>query len=253
MFLNATKCDIYIGTGAGKKLLHEIDNAQHSIKILSPFLSPFLVKKLISLHHRKINIQLITSDTIEDFYGDRKKNIYELIQQQVHTNKKAQEIRKRWRKIRSLLRILMVLFIGLGVWFKYIHQEEWIVGILISVFLLFLMSKSSQSKIANIRVFSYTYKQLFPFKVVLSPNKYDTKGMYLHGKIYIIDNKIAYVGSLNFTGSGTKKNYETRIRFSNQEAVQKIVDEFDELFINNNLPEISIESWGKQLYKEPIN
>lgn len=45
MFFNNAICDVYIGTGAGKKLIEEIENADRSVKIVSPFLSPFLVQK----------------------------------------------------------------------------------------------------------------------------------------------------------------------------------------------------------------
>ena len=37
MFYNGANCDIYIGKGAGKKLLNDIRNAQKSIKIVSPY------------------------------------------------------------------------------------------------------------------------------------------------------------------------------------------------------------------------
>ncbi|SDD74800.1 hypothetical protein SAMN05421636_101583 [Pricia antarctica] len=67
MFFNNAKCDVYIGTGTGKKLMDEIENAKRSVKIVSPFLSPFLVKRLIALHSNGIGVQLITTDTIEDF------------------------------------------------------------------------------------------------------------------------------------------------------------------------------------------
>jgi len=55
MFLNNTNCDVYMGTGAGKKLMEDIENAKSSVKILSPFLSPFLVRKLIDLNNEKKN------------------------------------------------------------------------------------------------------------------------------------------------------------------------------------------------------
>ncbi len=253
MFLNATKCDIYIGTSAGAKLIKEIENAEHSVKILSPFLSPFLVQKLIGLHHRNINIQLITTDTIEDFYGDRKRNIYELIQQQIHTDTEAKNSRKQWTSYKRFTTIITYLLTGLAIWVAYAYQDAKAYFLIIPILLLLFFLQSLKSKIARKRVFSYSYKKLFPFKVVVAPDKYDYNGMYLHGKMYIIDDRIAYLGSLNFTGGGTKKNYETRIRFGTKEAVDKMVYEFDELFNDEKFPEVSIQSWGKQLYPEPIN
>ncbi|RLD60970.1 MAG: hypothetical protein DRI95_14760 [Bacteroidetes bacterium] len=253
MFLNDINCDVYIGKGAGKKLLIDIENAQHSVKILSPFLSPFLVKKLINLHYRDIDVQLITADTIEDFYGDRKRNIHELIQQHVHIDGEASADRKQWEKTKRILNWILILLIGLTFWFAYEFKDIRTLGVLISIALLFLIGQFLKAKIRNKRVFSYSYEQLFPFKVMVSQDANKFSEMYLHGKIYIIDDKIAYLGSLNFTGGGTKNNYETRIRLSDTESVQKIIEEFDHLLHNEKLPEISIQTWGKRLYQEPIN
>ena len=103
------------------------------------------------------------------------------------------------------------------------------------------------------RACSYTYKQLFPFKVVLSKNGNGFGNTYLHSKIYIIDDEIAYLGSLNFTGGGTRNNYETRVRLGDAPSVQKIVEEFDYLMHGARMPELDISDWGSVLYREPIN
>ncbi len=77
--------------------------------------------------------------------------------------------------------------------------------------------------------------------------------MFIHGKIYIIDGHTAYFGSLNFTESGTKYNYETRIRVTDTEAVRKIEEEFDALYDHPDLAFFGIEEWGKSIYSEPYN
>ncbi len=68
MFYNGANCDIYIGKGAGKKLLNDIRNARKSVKIVSPYLSPFLITELINFRKRNLEVELITTDNIEDFY-----------------------------------------------------------------------------------------------------------------------------------------------------------------------------------------
>src|SRR5690606_16102473 len=97
MFFNNAACDVYIGKGAGKKLLHDIDEAKQSIQILSPYLSPFLIKKLTHLHHKAIKITLITTDEIEDFYGKRERNIRQLILQDKQLDPQARAQRNRWK------------------------------------------------------------------------------------------------------------------------------------------------------------
>ncbi len=83
-FYNNGNYDLYLGTGAGKKLLQDIQDAKESIKIISPYLSPYLTKELINLHNKNVNIQLITSDDIKD-----KENIYDLILQNKYINEES--------------------------------------------------------------------------------------------------------------------------------------------------------------------
>jgi len=62
-----------MGTGAGTKLLKEIGNAQKSVKISSPYLSPKMVEELIYLHNQGIKISLLTSDTLNG--GNRRQEM----------------------------------------------------------------------------------------------------------------------------------------------------------------------------------
>lgn len=57
-----------------------------------------------------------------------------------------------------------------------------------------------------------------------------------------------YMGSLNFTESGTKYNYETRVRVTDPNAIQEIDTEFDALFHDPDLGFFWVEEWGKSFY-----
>ena len=252
-FYNNAVCDIYMGKGAGAKLMQDIRNAKKNVKIVSPYLSPFLIKELIFLHSRGINIKLITSDEIEDFYG-YEKNIHKLIIQNKHVNQKAKETRDN---LESLSGTLLFAMIGLAVVLfplMYLLKDlKYGLGFIIVV-LIFFVRDSVVKKIKNTKVYHYTYKQLFPFKVFVSPNNGNSfNKTFIHSKIYVIDDEIAYLGSLNFTGSGVKENHETRIRTTDIKAVQKIIEEVKDLFFNSNLAERDIQFWGSQLYDEPGN
>ena len=95
---------------------------------------------------------------------------------------------------------------------------------------------------------------LFPFKVLLQPEEGSKNHrLNLHSKIYIIDNKIAYLGSLNFTHFGTKLNHETSIRTTDRNSILYINSEFDSLLNNEYYEKRDLQEWGKTLYDEPIN
>lgn len=253
MFYNNAVCDIYIGKSAGAKLLQDIRNAKRNVKIVSPYLSPSLIKELIFLHSKGIDVQLITSDEIEDFYGNEK-NINKLIVQRRHVDEKAKQSRD---SLSSLSGILLFAMIGLAViLFPLIFiLKEWSFAYgFIAVILLFFVRDSLARQIKNKKIYHYTYKQLFPFKVFVSSNNGNSLNKtFVHSKIYVIDNEIAYLGSLNFTGKGIKNNHETRIRTADPNAVAKIVEEVSHLFSESNLAERDLQFWGSQLYTEPIN
>ena len=192
-------------------------------------------------------------DNIEDFYGSYDKNIHKLINQNIKTDQIAVEKREKWKDISKILSYigfgLLIILIGIAYYIKDIK----IAFGLIPIIILFLVVKLYKNKIKNKRIYSYWYSQLFPFKVYMSPDKSDQSDTFIHSKIYLIDDQIAYLGSLNFTSSGTKHNYETRIRTEDPNAIQEIKDEIYKLMNHSHLPERDIQFWGSQLYKEPIN
>lgn len=253
MFYNNAVCDIYIGKSAGAKLLQDIRNAKRNVKIVSPYLSPSLIKELIFLHNKGINISLITSDEIEDFYG-YDKNINKLIVQKRHVDEKAKQSRDH---LISLSGTLLFVIIGLAlviVPLIFLLKEWKFAYGFILVVLLFFVRDFVVRQIKNKRIYHYTYKQLFPFKVFISPNNGNSfNKTFIHSKIYVIDDEIAYMGSLNFTGKGIKDNHETRIRTTDPHAVAKIAEEVNEIFFNSNLAERDLQFWGSQLYPESIN
>ena len=242
-----------MGTGAGTKLLKEIGNAQHSVKISSPYLSPKMVDELVWLHKKGIKVTLITSDKFDSRSYRQEKSIQPLVVQNQHLDEGANRIRKRWLFTQKALMagsIAVTLLLVVLTIFSY--DSAYIYGICLA-FLLFLCSRYASRKTKHIKIYDYTYTSLFPFKVFVAPDSYQINDMFIHGKIYIIDGHTAYLGSLNFTESGTKYNYETRIRITDTEAVRKIEEEFDALYDHPDLAFFGIEEWGKSIYAEPIN
>ena len=97
MWFNQASCDIYMGSGAGTKLLKEIGNAQKSVKICSPYLSPKMIDKLVWLHQQGIEVALITSDTYDARNQKLEDSIRPLVVQHRHLDGKADGNRKAWR------------------------------------------------------------------------------------------------------------------------------------------------------------
>lgn len=254
MFYNGANCDLYVGKGAGKKLMKDIERAKSSVKIVSPYLSASLVKKLIGLKERGIEISLVTTDKIEDFSDFREKNIYKLINQHRITDKEAKKTRDNWHNIITILLYASVslAIIYSAIWYFFDYRE--ILFGFISIGILLLVANYFRIRIKNKRIYNYNYSTLFPLKVYLSPKRETNyRGTFFHSKVYVIDGSIAYLGSLNFTEGGTKYNYETRVRTTDKGAIKEINQEVADLFDKHQIPRIDIQRWGKKLYAEPKN
>ncbi|MBT4647826.1 NgoFVII family restriction endonuclease, partial [archaeon] len=115
----------------------------------------------------------------------------------------------------------------------------------------------------NMRTAHYSYYTIFDRLRVYHYDDIDyetkKKTFLIHSKIYVIDNKVAYLGSLNFTYNGLVQSYESGIKIKDKDAIKKISKEIDLLFqgrINTNGKEMffrDINEWGKSLYDEPNN
>lgn len=253
MWFNQAKCDVYMGTGASTKLLKEIGNAQKSVKISSPYLSPKMMDELIWLHEQGVEISLITSDTLNGRNHRQEKSIMPLIVQNKTVDTKDE---KTWSRLKLSKTIfiyssLLLIILFLALFFTTINNT-YLFALVLPIFLIGV-SSILKSKIRKKKIFDYNYTALFPFKVFVTPDSNRINDMFIHGKIYIIDGHTAYLGSLNFTESDTKYNYETRTRVTELEAVQKIDEEFDELYHNPEMAFFGIQEWGSYLYQEPIN
>lgn len=253
MGYNGAECDIYIGKGAGRMLMDDIRNAQKSVKIISPYLSASLIKELIYLKNKRIDVHLITVDCIEDFYYSDKKNIYKLIRQHRSVDEDARNKRNKWIKYSRILLFGSIFLLLALVALYMIYRDVRLCLGMIPLVLLALAYKWMMKKIDTKKIYNYTYSQLFPFKVYRSPSENWEDGTFIHSKVYLIDDAIAYMGSLNFTVKGTKDNYETRIKVKDQGAVDVIRKEFHRLFHYSDFPEVNIQNWGSRLYKEPLN
>jgi phosphatidylserine/phosphatidylglycerophosphate/cardiolipin synthase-like enzyme len=75
-------------------------------------------------------------------------------------------------------------------------------------------------------------------------------GNFFHAKLYIIDDEIAYAGSMNFTKKGLETNYETCITLKDSEMVGKLSSYYDRLFAAN-LSKWKVSDLGKIIYPYP--
>jgi phosphatidylserine/phosphatidylglycerophosphate/cardiolipin synthase-like enzyme len=252
-FCNNILCDIYIGQGSGKKLMSDLNNAQKSIKIVSPFISPDLLDMLVHKHRQGIDVQLIfmLPERNDNELGKA------LIKRNVVTNHSAQLKKQKLEKYSNLLWYIQiaVIFLFIAV-FIYVLNTKYnayaVLPIIIGILFRLIIRKkrlSLKNEANRVKIFEYSYSEILPFKAYIN-RTYDD--YFIHSKIFIIDDSIAYLGSLNFTWNGTQNNHETRVRTIDKTALSKMIVEFDELYYSP-MTCASIDFWGSRIYPEPIN
>lgn len=246
MYTDSKYAEVYIGRKAGRDIHDSIENAMHSVKIVSPFLTPQYIKELVHLKEKGVDITLITSDNLEEskIYQRYREHFShkDVIRQERKTDENALGKRNKSMKLATYVSMISLFILLFGVFFGFLFLAIGVLGVCLSIIWLYV---SFDTKIYN-----YVYHPLFKFKVFFS-NKYEKDAYLIHSKIYVIDDKIAFLGSTNFTYTGFVKSYESAIKIRDWNAVKSISREVENLFNNTDLHYRNIQEWGKQIYPEP--
>jgi hypothetical protein len=72
----------------------------------------------------------------------------------------------------------------------------------------------------------------------------------VHAKLYVIDDRVAYLGSANFTTSGLFDNVEAMVRLTSPHAVAELARYVDELFAHGPLPAYPPAVWARPFFRE---
>jgi phosphatidylserine/phosphatidylglycerophosphate/cardiolipin synthase-like enzyme len=253
--INNVVGDIYIGKGSGKMILEDMLAAKKSIRVMSPYLSAKLVDVLLDRFRTGVHIELVTSDEIEDHKQPEAKNCYQIIRQHRHVDEQLKSRKELfyWSGIGVLLLFGFIALTKLAVLFSpaagFSHYVQFAAFAGMALFGEYLWRQARRMSF-----WYYSYSSLFPIKIFYSyfSRKHSdrSRAFGLHSKLYIIDDCIAYLGSVNFTRSGHFFNHETRIRFTDPEAIRQLKAEFEELLCNDYYSHRSVDEWGRELYDE---
>jgi phosphatidylserine/phosphatidylglycerophosphate/cardiolipin synthase-like enzyme len=253
------------GKGVGSKIYDAINNAKHSVFILTPYISQGYIDFLLRKKQEGINVSLVTTPEAQKGKMDE---IYKkiLLQHCVTDEKKLafKDKAKRW----CLLVGVVALMIGLaGLFWHGFHRNfhsvfkklKWFwhddSALILSTVCVIFISSAFYKMFHRIKVFSYFYSTRFPFVVV--PSIYSTNirsiapmlDSFVHAKIYVIDDSDIFIGSANLTKSGLRHNIESFIKIYAHDAVKEITAEIDTYLYAHCRP-ITINHLGACLYHE---
>ena len=238
-----TKSNIYIGKNAGKRVRNHLKRATSSIEIISPYLSPELIADIKKMQDSGVDVHLVTTSEILKA-PKSSRIIRELVEQLRTVRAKSLKI----RKFALFLKWPIYLLILASFYFTYDgHIAIWQSG-LFSIVALFILAM-----LLKIRVYDYHYEPSLKVTCLLSPGTvgYNSGVSLCHTKMYLIDGRIAFLGSLNYTWSGVKYNTESCIEVLDQASVHDLKKYFFELF--NSGPKMDLTKLGPRNYREPKN
>ena len=223
-FLEGISCDIYVGKKAGISVRNAIRKAKKSITVISPFLSgDMITEDIFEALNKDVQVNIISKDN-ERIYPFLKKNLYS--QNPILGSEK-------WLFLlgKSLLIFFYIIFsiAVLEIFTSFIFDVSFTKNIL---------PISKNNFLAFTIIFGIL--TLFLRKLTINHEFYSSKrdnfnvhilekSYNLHSKIYIIDSKIAFLGSLNFTTTGFLFNHETCIRITDKSVIRHLNNVYKDL------------------------
>jgi phosphatidylserine/phosphatidylglycerophosphate/cardiolipin synthase-like enzyme len=240
-----SQADVYVGTGAGSPVYHDIAEARHSVRVISPYLGEHLVTVLLGCQERGLEVRAIVSND-----GGNAQDLARLL---VVQTGQIDRDRQRLSRYGSLFGVL-ALIVALAVLVFAALQRSLALaagGVLLGVLAVLIVLFFGQ---LAIYVYSYSYR-LGGLRVVPSPRCYpyglkETAPPFVHAKLYVIDDRVAYLGSANFTTSGLFDNLEAMVRLTSPDAVAKLGRYIDELFARGPLPAYPPSAWARPFFRE---
>lgn len=249
---------IHMGISAGKQLLEDINAAQQEVTILSPFLNTEQMQLLLKLHQQNVRITLITT-LCQHMIGNLEGYDFreELIKQLKRKDPEAQQKKESLKGLITFLYISLTAFLLTGIYTYFYYYVYAQVCMLILILLTLFVLCATVSELKNTSIYRYSYKTLFPLKIFIDPSNPKIKNSskhFIHAKAFIIDQRIAYLGSADFTCSSLNSNYESVIRTEDREAIQELNAEVKRLYhsASGDMDFVDIEAWGKMIYDEPL-
>lgn len=272
--IGSIRGNLYIGTGAGKHLLMAVQKAKVSIKICSPYISPSLLSLLLDKEDDNVQVQCITQQIgtdAADKFG-LKDTCTRLLKSHLHIDKEQEKLKERILKQARKSKVIGICFLGCSFVYWLLHiffggltlpesteESFWIFvsnfSVLIILSIYFFRKENQQVRYAQtINIWEYRYS----FTKDLCLLKRDCE-KFPHLKLVIVDEKVAYLGSLNFTCSGIKSHIESCIRIGNeedqenqenQENVKALINCFDKLWQYCRKDSLSATVLGKYYSKE---
>ena len=240
-----SQADVFVGTSAGSPVYHDMREAKRSVRVVSPYVGDHLVELLLGCQERGVSVRAIVSND----FGNARDLARLLVVQTAELDSDRQRL-SRYGSVFGASTLLVSL--ALLAW-AALAPSGIAVATALLLGLLGLLVVFFFRQIA-IYVYSYSYR-IRGLRVVPSPRCYpyrmkESGPPFVHAKLYVIDDRVAYLGSANFTTSGLFDNLEAMVRLTSADAVAALGRYVDELAASAQLPAYPPELWARPFFRE---
>lgn len=227
----AESVEVYVGQSSGKQIHSDILNAAREVLIISPYIDRMRLDDLVALKNRGVKVRLAFSDLRKE---QEREVLRKLISQYEFIDlEKGEALKKRAAFYQYLLFLLGGLMAALLLFSIVKTMEHGRVNFAFILGLPFLAAfylvRKKKQEAEHTDLSYYEYRKNLDFKF-LRHSSWENDAMFIHSKIYIIDRKVAYLGSVNFTTTGFTSNFETRIRIVHQQKIDELVSFVNSIF-----------------------
>ena len=225
------RAELSVGRSVGSDLHKQMKAAKESVFVLSPYLHQNLLDDLLKLQERHIKVDLVTTeDSVRERSRIKIEIAKKLVSQLRHRDEAAVTLRRRGMLWSALSGIgAAATAISLNDLFPWAPLLWLLLPVAAIIFLIFWKRG----------IYHYEYEWRLGSNLIMpSPYKSSIECPFVHAKLYIIDKKVAFLGSLNFTKKGLFENFETCLRVDESEEIRGL-----ELLVKRKLNDFSSLSY----------
>ena len=248
---------LYIGRNCGRDLLDDIQQAKQSIDVVSPFLSKEKMVHLLNAQQNKVNVRLLM--LIEPGHNRLTTSaiLSTFIYAKQHINRNKEKLRQLMLRISSSLLILVLLafiiklMIFMNSKFRHPHSTphkallffhyHWLYSLTLLGLILIIVGALRYFK--QLPIFFYSYHEKLPVRLFdnhATKKKVNNATPMLHAKLFIIDERVAYYGSLNLTNAGCKRNIELLQKTTDKVLIQSLKRDIEHLYTTEDYRKIEL-------------
>lgn len=238
--------EVFVGTSAGSPLYHDLLGAGRSVRVVTPYLGEHLAEILLGCQARGVDVKAVVSDD-----GWNAQDLARLLVVQTSRLVPGRRRLARYGSVLGACAVLAALMLLGG------SVLEGSVGRLVAAVPLGILGGLFWLHFRQLGIYLYSYSyRLSGLRVAPSPRSFPHEHErptppFVHAKVYVIDDRVAYLGSANLTNAGLFDNLEAMARLTSPDAAAALGRCIDELVAGGRLQAYPPEAWARRFFREP--